>query len=546
MEHNGLGFALVRLDRNGFDHAAQTGFTLAGKHRALKCENCHNPAKIAPSAREEIKVKNLNRTFLGLGKECLSCHKDEHRGQVGADCTHCHTQDAWSPAAGFKHTTARFQLTGLHQTVACQKCHVPPAGEKIGPFKGVSFSGCQSCHTDPHKGAFQDVLTRSACETCHTTGGWKSNRPGGIFDHSATKFALAGKHSALQCSACHKTTDFHRPIAHEHCQDCHKDEHNGQFAKRAAGSDCSACHTESGYKPTRFDRTAHNKSSFPLEGKHADLPCVKCHQPEGKAAVYKTGKLICSACHEDKHDKQFTSAPFENRCDQCHTTTSFKPDTFSVERHAKTQFPLAGKHAAVACRDCHKPLADTRQFHFADRSCNSCHKDPHQTKLSCETCHTPQQWKPAGSFDHVSTGFRLDGGHVKVQQCVQCHPASKDSAPAAGSIAAKGLGSRTDAGNPLPGAPVFAHTPKVCSGCHAPKDVHGGQFTASGREEECSNCHVTLRWSGEDFNHEKARYTLDIAHRNVKCEKCHKTQREIGAKMVRFYRGTPMECIQCH
>jgi hypothetical protein len=541
MEHNGVAFVLTRIDRNGFDHAAQTGFTLVGKHREQKCENCHNSRKIAPAAKAEIKIKDLNHSFLGLRRECLGCHEDQHKGQLGTDCTHCHNQDAWKPASSFNHTSARFQLTGLHQNVACQKCHVPPPGEKTGPFKGLSFAACSSCHNDPHKGAFQAVLTRSACDTCHNTNGWKNNRPGGSFDHNTTKFALKGKHAELLCSKCHKTTDFHQPIAHNQCKDCHKDTHKGQFATRAAGSDCSSCHTENGYKPTRFDRETHKTSAFPLEGKHFELACSKCHLPEGADAVYKTGKLICSACHEDKHAKQFQSAPYENRCDQCHDATSFKPNTFSVDRHAKTQFPLVGKHATVECRDCHKPLADTRQFHFDSRTCNSCHNDPHETKLSCETCHTPENWKTTKSFDHVSTGFRLEGGHAKVEQCIKCHPAAKAPVSAAVSVAAKSTG-----GKPAPDAPVFGHTPKVCSKCHEAKDPHAGQFSAGGREEDCSFCHVTLRWSKEDFDHEKARYTLDRAHRNVACEKCHKTQKEIGAKMVRYYRGTPMECVQCH
>jgi hypothetical protein len=529
MEHNGQKFALVKLDRNAFDHAVQTGFTLQGKHRTLKCENCHNQAKIPAAARPEIKIRNLDRSFLGPGRECLSCHRDQHKGQLGADCAHCHSQDAWKPAPGFEHTRARFQLTGLHLKVACQKCHVPPPGEKTGVFKGLTFGACLDCHKDPHRGAFRETRMQNAtCESCHNTGGWKNNKPGGTFDHNTTKFALLGKHAAKQCSACHKTTDFHQPVPHEHCQDCHKDTHTGQFAARAAGSDCGSCHNEKGYKPSLFDRAAHAKSAFPLEGKHADVACAKCHLPEGPGAVYKSGKLVCSACHDDKHGGQFASAPYQNRCDQCHTVAGWKPDTFSVDRHARTQFPLTGKHAAVTCRDCHKPLGDSRQFHLAERACSGCHTDPHGTRSTCENCHTTERWKTTKTFDHSTTKFRLDGGHLKVA-CVQCHPA----APAAA------------AASKAPNAPVFGHTPAVCSKCHAAKDVHGGQFLKP-PEEECSSCHVTDHWDGKSFNHDRARYALDIAHRQIACEKCHKTQLQVGDKMARVYRGTPADCVKCH
>ena len=527
MEHNGQKFVLARLDRNSFDHAAQTGFTLQGKHRAQKCENCHNQSKIVAGARQEIRIKNLDRTFLGLGRECLSCHQDQHRGQLGFDCASCHTQDSWKPAPGFSHTRARFQLTGLHRNVACQKCHVPAPGEKTAAFKGLAFGACRDCHKDPHHGAFQEARPNATCESCHNTGGWKNNRPAGAFDHSATKFALRGKHAAQLCPACHKSSDFHQPVAHDRCQDCHKDPHTGQFAGRAAGSDCGSCHTENGYKPTLFDREAHNRSAFPLEGKHAGVACSKCHQPEGRGAVYKTGKLVCSACHEDKHGGQFASAPYNNRCELCHTTAAFRPDTFSAERHAQTQFPLTGKHVSVTCRDCHKPLGESRQFHFAVRTCNTCHNDPHETKLSCETCHTTEQWKPAGSYEHSPARFRVDGAHLKVS-CIQCHRA----APVENGAAAK--------------PSVFARTPVHCSECHAAKDVHGGQFRANGLEEDCSACHLTERWDGKSFNHDRARFALDIAHRQVPCENCHKNQMEVGAKMVRVYRGTPADCVKCH
>jgi len=149
----------------------------------------------------------------------------------------------------------------------------------------LNFSGCQSCHTDPHHGAFQEVKFRGACDTCHNTNGFKKNQPGTDFHHYTTKFPLLGKHTSVACSKCHQGADFHRPIAHERCRDCHEDPHKGQFATRAAGSDCGSCHEVTGFKPTRFDRETHRQSAFPLEGKHAALRCPECHKPEGRDAV---------------------------------------------------------------------------------------------------------------------------------------------------------------------------------------------------------------------------------------------------------------------
>jgi hypothetical protein len=545
-EHKGLATPLIKLDRQNFDHQAQTGFALVGKHLQQKCNACHVAAKVPAAARAEIKQKDLNRSFLGLRRECVICHKDEHQGQLGTDCLRCHTMNGFKPASGFNHSTTHFTLTGLHQTTACQKCHGPKPGQDRAQFKGLSYNGCQSCHTDPHRGAFQDVKFRGSCDTCHNTGGFKTNHPGSDFNHATTKFKLSGKHTELACSKCHKSADFHKPIEHERCKDCHEDPHKGQFAARAAGSDCSACHNDTGFKPTRFDRDMHQKSAFPLEGKHTSLKCAECHQPEGKAAVYISRKLICSACHTDRHGGEFAAAPHSNKCDDCHTPAGYLPTTFSVERHAKTQFALTGKHASVACEKCHKPLSGVgatlalapakngapatvpRQYHFTSRTCNSCHTDPHQTKLACETCHTSAEWKEVRPFEHSSTRFKIEGAHETVK-CVQCH---KPSATADGAAAKT--------------APVFSNTPMQCFGCHTAKDPHGGQFRSGGREEDCSTCHVMARWKGEDFNHDKARYVLNQVHRKVECAKCHKDEHEVAGKMVRIYRDTPMECIKCH
>jgi hypothetical protein len=532
MEHNGQRFPLVRLDRNTFNHEAQTGFALQGKHRQQKCEACHNEKRISAAARVEIKEKDLNKTYLGLSRNCTFCHEDQHRGQLGAECNRCHNQEGWRPAPGFTHSRAAFQLTGLHQSVACQKCHVPREGEKATLFKGISFAGCQSCHMDPHHGAFQDAKFQGSCDSCHNTSGWKNEHVSPGFAHANTRFPLVGKHAALACEKCHKTSNFEQAIPHERCQDCHQDPHHGQFATRAAGSDCSSCHNETGFKPTKFDLETHRQSRFPLEGKHASLRCDQCHEPKGKDTVYITGKLTCPACHTDRHAGEFAGPPWANRCDQCHTTDGFQPTTFSVSRHAQTQFALAGKHESAQCHDCHKPLAIAAstlppasapplQYHFPSRACNTCHMDPHQTKLSCDTCHTPQGWKDVLAFDHSTTKFKIEGAHRDVK-CIQCHVAA-DKAP-----------------------PVFSGTRNQCHDCHNTKDPHAGQFLTTDRQEDCSACHTPIQWKQENFDHDRTRFPLNVAHRNVPCAKCHMDEVGKDNHVFRRYRDTPIDCVKCH
>lgn len=585
-EHRGPSAALILLDRSSFDHGAQTGFALEGKHRQQKCESCHTPGNMPVASRSEIKLKDLNHSFLGLSSACTGCHQEPHQGQLGTECLRCHNFDAWKPAPGFSHSSTAFPLTGQHLHVACAKCHAKRAGMRASAmadadtssdgnasqmtlrYKGLSFSGCQNCHTDPHQGAFQEVKQNGRCDGCHNPAGWKSNRPGKDFNHNLTKFKLVGKHTELDCEKCHHNGAFRKPIAHELCQNCHEDPHQRQFAGRAAGSDCSACHNTSSFKPPLFDRAAHGRSAFPLIGKHASLPCAKCHQPEGPKARFKTGKLTCPACHAEPHGGEFADEPYSNRCNLCHTQDGFETTTFTLDRHSQTRFPLLGRHAELDCNNCHKPLttlasaidaevlvasssaadmvraaADVarnarRQYHFASRECMICHADPHrleaQADWSCESCHTPQSWKTLLPFDHAQTGFELTGAHLDAAHqpiaCVQCHKPSNQATGSNGSM-----------------PPSFSKMPSECAACHREKDAHGGQFSSPAeRARDCSSCHVPAGWDGAAFQHDSARFALDVAHRNVECVKCHKEQRNVNGKMVRVYRGTPIECLSCH
>ena len=101
----------------------------------------------------------------------------------------------------------------------------------------------------------------------------------------------------------------------------------------------------------------------------------------------------------------------------------------------------------------------------------------------------------------------------------------------------------TQAGKP---APVFAQTGNRCYECHAAQDPHGGQFRGGERVEDCSTCHTPLRWIVRGFDHDRTRFPLDVAHRNVACANCHKERLPATGAAVRGYRDTPTECVKCH
>ena len=541
-DHNGVDFSLIHWDpkRESIDHS-KTGFALTGKHAGLACDKCHKAEFIPAPARPGIIVKDLNRTYLGLSHECISCHQDEHRGQLSKDCSHCHATQDWKPASLFDHAKAKFHLTGAHEKTPCAKCHpsVPEAKPYV-KYTGIPFVKCGACHTDPHKGSFTQP-----CESCHNTRDWHQIAQLEGFDHSKTKFPLLGKHAKVECADCHKHGDFKTPVPFAKCMDCHKDSHKGQFRSRADGGECAACHNVEGFKPSTFTVRDHAATKYPLEGKHVPVACDKCHLPKGpknEDTLFKITQTQCKDCHEDIHKGQFASAPYQNACESCHSVKAFKPAQFALSRHKETRFPLTGGHMAVQCVDCHKPVpagsATPVKYRFEDRTCTACHVDPHKgqfreqmatkrtdgTPSGCEACHTTAKWKELKRFDHSKTKFPLIGAHRGVP-CADCHrpPALE-----------------TDLKNV-----DFSAASLQCFGCH--EDPHAAQFAARRDAADCSGCHDSARWKPSRFDHDKRTpFSLQGAHLEVPCNDCHKLTREVNGKNVLFYKPTPRECKACH
>ena len=528
-EHNGEAFVPIRwdVDLEDFDHR-KTGYRLEGRHRGLECRKCHTPKNIRPSERRKVVVKDLTRTYLGLSRDCSSCHADEHRSQLSSDCLRCHTFSEWKPASRFDHGEAKYQLTGAHRKVPCDKCHQKIEDAKpYTRFARLPFSTCASCHEDPHRGAFP-----APCQSCHASDGWKPAHLTSQFDHSGTRFALAGKHSSLPCGKCHLTSNYKAPVAHARCMDCHKtDVHRGQFATRADRGECSACHTVGGWKPSTFNAAAHRTTRYPLEGRHVTVICAKCHIPAGQATIYKIEFGQCSACHSDTHKGQFAGRPHMNRCEDCHTVKQFRPSTYSVARHAESRFLLAGAHLAVACARCHdRPPGGgppSGRFRSSDISCTGCHEDPHQGQFTrpggCESCHSLRTWRDVTKVDHSSTSFPLKGAH-RGTPCAKCHRP-----------AGAGPGIKTVA---------FGSAPEQCAACHA--DIHGGQFASSPGGSDCGRCHGPLEWKPASFDHDATNFSLTGGHRGVACGLCHQTRRHINGRSVMLFKPTPTECGGCH
>jgi len=258
--------------KNGtFDHG-KTKFPLTGSHANAACKSCH-----------------ANGVYKGTPTNCYSCHanKDNHNGQFGTDCGACHKPTKWSDV-NFDHNSTGFPLSGRHTTAQCKACHIN------GVYKGTP-TNCYSCHAnkDKHNGQFG-----TNCGSCHNPSGWGNV----TFNHNNTSFPLSGGHTNVQCSACHSNGVYKGTPTN--CYSCHanKDAHNGQF-----GTNCGSCHNPSGWGNATFN---HNNTGFPLNGKHTNLSCTKCHQN----GVYQGTPSQCAACHQDPHNGD--NGP---DCAACHT-----------------------------------------------------------------------------------------------------------------------------------------------------------------------------------------------------------------------------------
>ncbi|MEZ4415530.1 MAG: cytochrome c3 family protein [Gemmatimonadota bacterium] len=399
-EHAGREADIVRFDTDGFAHAREVGFELEGAHGTLECTKCHNRDLVQDVRVRRFKAAQgagLDHTFLGLGTECLSCHRsdDPHDGQFGdRTCTDCHGQEEWEGAVGFDHDDARFKLTGLHRQVECVDCH--PSEPWSGSaqrlrFRPLSFGTCLDCHEDNHDGAMG-----AECTKCHGTQGWdriSRNQFEGDFDHASTGFELVDAHAGLECMNCHRPAPesrdriaiqfaartrmatYPRPVVDRECLSCHVDQHGGEFAEPPAATDCTSCHDQTAWLPSEFDLFRHQETAFPLVGAHLAVECSGCHVPDDGAEHlrFDMGERTCAQCHvdDDPHEGQFEG----RACTDCHNENAFVVPGFD---HDQTSYPLDGAHRDLACASCHlqEEAPDGRafiRFRPLASECRDCH-----------------------------------------------------------------------------------------------------------------------------------------------------------------------------
>jgi len=236
----------------------------------------------------------------------------------------------------------------------------------------------------------------TACEKCHTTDSWKNV----AFAHERTGFPLRGAHAHAGCKVCH-TVDFSTALGRE-CSSCHRDAHEGRLGAR-----CSGCHDESSWV-SRFGADAHERTNFPLTGRHAFIACEECHGDARDRGFTRTTPT-CYGCHQQDYERtrglpvDHVAAGFSTACQQCHAPWRFKGATYAV--HDVCFDITSGPHAAMACLACHTALTTAVisgqcATGTADcQRCHSCSRHPQVAGFACadRKCYECHQFRTTSS-----------------------------------------------------------------------------------------------------------------------------------------------------
>lgn len=275
--------------------------------------------------------------------------------------------------------------------------------------------------------------------------------------------------------------------------------------------------------------TDHDKTRFPLTGRHQRVACESCHPPSAASRQWTGVPRDCRGCHGDRRNHR---GELGNKCERCHDTTGWSSIRYTRAQH---RFTLEGTHDRP-CASCHRGGA---RLISLQAGCRDCHLQPHTgTSAACTTCHNRDSWKQV-SFRHAQDPSALGGKH-RTATCAGCHP----------SFQFAGKSSRCDSCH-LPDLPH--ENIGACDGCHSslgwrkltlapaaagPRGryavnrafdhlAHRKKVTARGGRTTCAPCHTAFKGPRP-----RGRPTMES------CESCHDGTTAFAALGTR--------CSRCH
>jgi hypothetical protein len=209
----------------------------------------------------------------------------------------------------------------------------------------------------------------------------------------------------------------------------------------------------------------------------------------------------------------------------------WSPASYTVAQHRQTKYPLEGKHAQVACADCHVNNPPSVPVRLLGSSgvwmrpvaavCRDCHAEDHGRQLAaradqgkCESCHRVGGWTPS-TFTvalHRPLRLPLEGRHAEIQ-CRACHGPDRRHLP------------------PLPSVTLIGRarvaltlSETQCAACHV--DPHERRYS------RCEDCHGTRSFRPATLDiaaHARYTFPLEGAHAAVSCTDCHTRMRHAPA-----------------
>lgn len=215
----------------------------------------------------------------------------------------------WSGVAltkKFDHGTTSFSLTGQHETLDCQECHINAL------FKGTP-SECEFCHSntgiiDATFKSPDHLMTNNRCVDCHLPVGWdmiarfEHLSSIGSCDSCHNNIKVEGKSSShisstQQCELCHIDSNWQSTFNVDHlevfgsCSSCHNgNTASGKNPQHILSTEtCESCHSTLIW--SQVTRVDHSK----VLGS-----CSTCHDGNtatGKVTGHFITSLECDACH---------------------------------------------------------------------------------------------------------------------------------------------------------------------------------------------------------------------------------------------------------
>jgi len=261
---------------------------------------------------------------------------------------------------------------------------------------------------------------------------------------------------------------------------------------------------------TKWTAQNHDKTNFPLVGKHQTVACRECHLK----GIFEGTPTACEACHWERRQDDRYKLQLGLHCGDCHTPQSWKDVLQAKWNHTDvTGFRLEGVHRTLDCADCHRQNGLGK----AAAECYACHQENFESTKNpghsaagfptqCQICHRSTAAWQGAVFSHK---FNLLGKH-KLALCSDCHKSGQ-----------------------------YAGLPTACLSCHLNdyNNANDPNHKQAGFPTDCVICHGNgaSGWQNAKFEH--TTFVLKGKHKIAACADCHKNGQ---------YAGTPSTCISCH